>query len=235
MNPVAPVTSARPVTLLPLVCDRTTFPRQLSKHDKRGRHTPDPFARAGLGSVRKGAGSARIGRSRFVSEPYCGAAAGDARSPEGWARMLLGVHRVAGVVAGASERRVDIRLDRFHGIRVKRDVPSAGVDGPGALALPLVQRPGHVVLVVLGRLTRVEPDEIAPGGTVRRQVPGGLQELVRPEGGAGRVVGLVVVGALVVAHAPQVRMVVLWMDAAGGRVPGPHGRRRRGSWGRWGR
>src|ERR671910_1912434 len=97
---------------------------------------------------------------------------------------------------------------------------SAGVDGPGALALPLVQGPGHVVLVVLGRPARVEPDEVAAASPIRRQVPGGPQELVRPVGGTTGVEGLVVVRALVEAHAPQVRVVVLWMDAAGGRVAG---------------
>ena len=63
---------------------------------------------------------------------------------------------------------------------------------------------------------RVDPDEIAPARSIRRQVPGGLQELVRPVGGTTGVERPVVVGALVVAHARQVRVVVLGVDAASG-------------------
>src|SRR6266702_5489295 len=75
--------------------------------------------------------------------------------------------------------------------------PSAGVDRPGTLALPLVGGPGHLVLVVLGGASRVDPDEIAAAGVVGGEVPRALQELVRAVGGTAGVVRLVVVAALV--------------------------------------
>src|ERR687892_169887 len=42
---------------------------------------------------------------------------------------------------------------------------------PRAVALPLVQGPGHVVLIVRGRLRRHHADELAPAGVVGGRVP----------------------------------------------------------------
>src|SRR5439155_4673626 len=87
--------------------------------------------------------------------------------------------------------------------------PSAGIDGPGTLALPLVGGPGHLVLVVLGGASRVDPDEIAAAGVVGGEVPRAPQELVGAVGGTAGVVRLVVVAALVATDAGQIRVVVV--------------------------
>src|SRR5918994_7500853 len=67
---------------------------------------------------------------------------------------------------------------------------------PGSLALPLVERPRHVVLVVFGGVARIDPDELTPPGVVGGRVPGALEELVRAQVRAGRVVRPVVAAAL---------------------------------------
>src|SRR5437660_7105356 len=80
---------------------------------------------------------------------------------------------------------------------------------PGALALPLVERPGHLVLVVLGGVPRVDSDEVAPAGVVGGRVPRALRELVRAVIRARRVVRLVVALALDPACAYEERVVVV--------------------------
>src|SRR6266496_5872090 len=79
---------------------------------------------------------------------------------------------------------------------------------PGALALPLVERPGHVVLVVLGGVPWVDADELAPAGVVGGRVPRALGELVRAEIWTRGVVRLVVALALDPACADEERVVV---------------------------
>src|SRR5437660_6040639 len=91
---------------------------------------------------------------------------------------------------------------------------------PGALALPLVERPGHLVLVVLGGVPRIDSDEVAPAGVVRGRVPRALRELVRAVVRARRVVRLVVALALDPACAHEKRIVVVGVLTGLGHVVG---------------
>src|SRR3981081_1734059 len=96
---------------------------------------------------------------------------------------------------------------------------------PWGFALPLVERPRHVVLVVLGGVPGVDPDQLAPPGVVGGGVPRALRELVRAVVGPRTVVRLVVAAALDATGADHPRVVVLGMlaGARGGGGGRPRG------------
>ena len=79
----------------------------------------------------------------------------------------------------------------------------------------MVERPRHVVLVVLRRGRRRDVDELRPAGVVRGAVPRRLQELVGAEVRTGRVVRRVVAAALARAGAHEERIVVVGVHARG--------------------
>src|SRR5438093_12462046 len=87
---------------------------------------------------------------------------------------------------------------------------------PGCGALPLVERPCDVVLIVRRRDVRRNADEPGAAHVIGRGVPGGLEELVGTEVRAGRVHRAVVAAALAGPHARQEGVVVV---RAGARCP----------------
>src|SRR5262249_52582034 len=114
--------------------------------------------------------------------------------------------------------RVVISMDSTRRSVVTQGLESLAATPPGAVALPFVQRPGHVVLVVFGRVARVDADELAPAGMACGRVPRALGELVRAVVRPRRVVGLVVAVALDPARAHEERVVVMGMLAGAGYV-----------------
>ena len=99
-------------------------------------------------------------------------------------------------------------------------VTSSAAPAPRALALPLVERPRHVVLVVGGRLVRREPDEVGVTGVAGGEVPRGLEELVGAQVRAGGVDRAVVPATLALTDAREERVVVVGVRARRARVVG---------------
>ena len=77
----------------------------------------------------------------------------------------------------------------------RRGTQQLAATAPRALALPLVQRPRHLVLVVLARMRRQDADEIEPSRVHRGAVPRRRQELIRAVV-TGRAHDVVLPGAL---------------------------------------
>ena len=106
---------------------------------------------------------------------------------------------------------------------LEADVAASAATAPRAVALPLVERPRHLVLVVRRRVRRQHADEVEPARVRRGDVPGGRRELVGAVVPGGAHDG-VVAAALTRPGAHEERVVVVRADRAG------VGRRGRGRW-----
>ena len=109
--------------------------------------------------------------------------------------------------------------------------PSAAT-APGTLALPLVERPRHLVLVVRRRDVGGHADEVGSPGVAGGHVPGRLEELVGAQVRTRGVHRAVVPAALALADAGEEGVVVVRARARGARVRRWRrgARRRRGWW-----